>query len=60
MARVANEYNKFVNWSDVFDNASMEAKKMIVAQLIKRVNLWRDYKIDVEFNIDMEQFTVGL
>lgn len=33
---------------------------MIVAQLIKRVNLWRDYKIDVEFNIDMEQFTVGL
>lgn len=60
MAKVTKEYNKFINWSDVFDSASMEAKKMIVAQLIKRVRLWRGYKIDVEFNIDMEQFTFGM
>jgi len=58
--KATREYNKYVNWSEVFDSASMEAKKMIVSQLIKRVRLWRGYKIDVEFNIDMEQFNFGM
>lgn len=60
MKKATKEYNKYVNWSDVFDSASMEAKKMIVSQLIKRVRLWRGYIIDVEFNIDMEQFNFGM
>ena len=38
------------------DTASIEAKKMIVNCLIKRVDVYRDYKL----HIDFEQFSVGL
>lgn len=33
---------------------------MIVNYLIKRVEVCRGYKLRVEFNIDFEQFMVGL
>ena len=35
-------------------------KKMIVNCLIKRVEVFRGYKLKVEFNIDFEQFMVGI
>ena len=35
-------------------------KKMIVNCLIKRVKVYRDYKLHIDFNIDFEQFTGGL
>lgn len=39
---------------------SEEAKKMIVNCLIKRVEVYRDYKLHIDFNIDLEQFTTNL
>ncbi len=33
---------------------------MIVNYLIKRVEVYRDYKQKDEFNIDFEQFMVGI
>ena len=44
----------------MYDTASMEAKKMIVNCLIKRVDVYRDYKLRIDFNIDFEQFCGGL
>ena len=44
----------------MYDSASMEAKKMIVSCLIKRVDVYRDYKLHIDFNIDFEQFSAGL
>ena len=38
----------------------VEKKKMIVNCLIKRVEVSRGYKLKVEFNIDFEQFMVGI
>ena len=38
----------------------MEAKKMIVNCLIKRVDVYRDYKLHIDFNIDFEQFSMGI
>ena len=40
----------------LYDTASIEAKKMIVNCLIKRVDVYRDYKL----HIDIEQFSMGL
>ena len=40
--------------------ASFEKKKMIVNCLIKRIEVSRGYKLKVEFNIDFEQFMVGI
>lgn len=33
---------------------------MICGYIIKRVNVCRDYKLAVEFNINMEQFLNGI
>ena len=39
---------------------SIEAKKMIVNCLIRRVEVYRDYRLHIDFNIDFEQFSTGL
>lgn len=41
-------------WAELYDEASFEKKKMIVNCLIKRVEVFRGYKLKVEFNIDLE------
>jgi len=55
-ANIAVMYRNFLGWADEFDNATLEQKKMIVGQLIKRVELDRGYKVHIEFNLDYEQF----
>jgi len=42
----------------MYDTASMEAKKMIVNCLIKRIVVYRCYKLHIDFNIDFEQFSI--
>lgn len=54
------QYNDIISWAEMYDNASMEAKKMIVNCLIKRVEVYRDYKLHIDFNIDLEQFSMGM
>ena len=43
----------------MYDSASMESKKMIVSCLIQRVEVYRDYRLHIDFNIDFEQFSMG-
>ena len=54
------QYDDIISWADMYDTASMEAKKMIVSCLIKRVDVYRDYKLHIDFNIDFEQFSMGM
>lgn len=54
------QYEDIISWADMYDTASMDAKRMIVNCLIKRVDVYRDYKIHVEFAIGLEQFNCGL
>ena len=54
------QYDDIISWADMYDSASLEAKKMIVNCLIKRVEVYRDYKLHIDFNIDFEQFSLGL
>jgi len=44
----------------LYRNASIETKKMIVSCLIKRVEVGRDYKLNIDFNFDLRQFFYGL
>lgn len=44
----------------MYDAASMESKKMIVNCLIKRVEVYQGYKLHIDFNIDFEQFSLGM
>lgn len=60
MATLSAQYDDIISWADMYDAASMEAKKMIVNCLIKRGEVYRDYKLHVDFNIDFEQFSLGM
>ena len=60
MASISSQYEKLVSWAELYDTASMEAKKMIVNQLIKRVDVGRNYQVNITFNFSYEQFMQGL
>ena len=60
MADLNSQYDDIISWSEMYDTASFEAKKMIVNCLIKRVEVYRDYKLHIDFNIDLEQFSLGM
>ena len=60
MASLNTQYNDIISWAEMYDTASIEAKKMIVSCLIKRVEVYRDYKLHIDFNIDFTQFCEGL
>ena len=53
-------FDELISWAELYDEASFEKKKMIANCLIKRVEVSRGYKLKVEFNIDFEQFMVGI
>ena len=60
LASLNAQYDDIISWAEMYDTASMEAKKMIVNCLIKRVDVYWDYKLHIDFNIDFEQFCGGL
>ncbi|WP_297981556.1 recombinase family protein [uncultured Oscillibacter sp.] len=54
--QVSEEYTQLMNWADLYDNCSFEAKKMIVAQFVKAVHVKRGYEVNIEFNVSFEEF----
>ena len=59
-AQLNAQYDDIISWADMYDSASTESKKMIVSCLIRRVEVYRDYRLHIDFNIDFEQFSAGL
>ena len=57
---LTSQYEELISWADLYDHATFEAKKMIVNCMIRRVEVFRDYKLNVEFNFDLNQFLNGL
>lgn len=55
-SQVLREYDQLMDWAEMYDNCTFEAKKMIVAQFVKAVHVRRDYEIDIEFNVSFEEF----
>lgn len=54
------QYDDMISWAEMYDSASMESKKMIVSCLIRRVEVYQDYRLHIDFNIDFEQFSMGM
>jgi len=52
-------YQQFKTWANEFDDASFETKKMIASQLIKRVEVSKGYRLNIELNITYQQFLEG-
>ena len=60
MEEVAKLYEELISYADLYDHASFEAKKMIVSQLIRRVEVYRGYQISVGFNFNLSQYLEGI
>ncbi len=60
LKNLSDDFDELISWAELYDNASFEKKKMIVNCLIKRVDVFRGYKLKIDFSIDFEQFMVGL
>ena len=52
-------YEELISFSDLYDSASFEAKKMIVNQLIRRVDVYRGYQLNITFNFDLTPYIEG-
>jgi prefoldin subunit 5 len=46
-------------WRDVFDGASNEKKKMMLASIVERVRVSRD-KVEIDFKLSMDQFLCAM
>ena len=56
LAELRNEeLNEIITWADIYSSASLEKKKMIVGQLIKKVCISRGYLVSVDFNITFDE-----
>ena len=53
---VQKEYDKIMSWAELYAGSSVEGKKMILRQLIERVNIGKNFEIEVEFKISVTQF----
>ncbi len=67
LKEVAASFDTLVSWSELYETASFEKKKMIVNCLINRVDVYRGYKLHIDFNFlhidfnfDYQQFLEGL
>lgn len=52
--KVETQLGYLTTWADLFDVSDDDTKKMIIANLIKRVIVSRDYRITIEYNSDVE------
>ena len=53
----SEEYGNVVSWAAIYDTCSFETKKMFVSQFIKSIRIYRDYRMEIEFNDSFEEFT---
>ena len=60
MKDLSDSYDEFISWSELYDSASLEAKKMIVNTMITRIDVFSGYELTIEFNFNIRQFFEGL
>ena len=59
-SKLCNRYDDIISWSELYDSATIEAKKTIVNSMIKQIKIFRNYRLEIEFNFDIRQFFIGV
>jgi hypothetical protein len=56
------QYDEIISWSSLYGSASIEVKKMIVNSMIKRIDVYRNYDLNIELNMNMDirRFFLGM
>lgn len=50
------QYENFKSWAEEYSKCTVEQKKMIISQLVDRIEVYKDYKIKMIFNMTYKQF----
>lgn len=50
------EYDKALSWVELYEDSSIEGKKMILRQLVKKISIREDYSLNIELNFSYKQF----
>jgi hypothetical protein len=56
MEREREEYDRLISWAEIYSVCPFETKKMFVSQFVKSVRVYRDYELEIEFNVSFEEF----
>ena len=60
LATRPTQYDEIISWSSLYDSASIEVKKMIVNSMIKRIDVYRNYDLNIELNMNFRLFFLGM
>jgi len=52
-------YDEVLSWTELYDSVDLAAKKMIIANLINRIEIGMDYAIHIDFNFDVKHFNIN-
>jgi len=52
---LSKHFDNIKSWSDMYDECNMETKKMILSHIMKSVRVSRDYEIEIDLTVDIEQ-----
>lgn len=53
---LGNQYQNIKSWAAEFDRATPEQQKMILAKLIEKITVDRDYNIHIYFFVTQDEF----
>ena len=56
LAGLVQQYKHISDWAQEFDRCESDEKKMILARLIEKITIDRDYHIRIYFFISLEEF----
>ena len=45
-----------LTWVERYDKATVEAKHMIIASLVDRIEIGENYEVHIQFKVSAEQF----
>lgn len=56
MEKEQEEYDRLISWAEIYSVCPFETKKMFISQFVKSVRVYRDYELEIEFNVSFEEF----
>jgi hypothetical protein len=52
----AGDMGTLLNWADIFERSALDVKKMIICQLIDRIQVKKNCQVEIDLNVAYEQF----
>ncbi len=52
----ASEFSQLQTWADLYKTCSFDEKKMFLSRFIKKLYVYRGYRLEIEFNVSFEDF----